>query len=89
MEFLHQYKNSVADSEGRMYVCKAFGEQREDGLWQAWLVFFPQDGRQALPTERESTQSNREFASYWAAGLEQVYLEGALERALRISASSG
>jgi hypothetical protein len=32
-------------------------------------------------------QSNREFATYWATGLEAVYLEAAPERALRIAAS--
>jgi hypothetical protein len=30
----------------------------------------------------ETTQPNREALAYWASGLEPVYLEGALERAI-------
>jgi len=88
MELLHEYATPVADSDGRMYTCRAFAEQREDGMWEGWLVFFPQDGRPVVPTERETTQSNLEFAIYWATGLEPIYLEGALERALRSAASA-
>jgi hypothetical protein len=30
----------------------------------------------------ETTQPNREALTYWASGIEPVYLEGALERAI-------
>jgi hypothetical protein len=30
----------------------------------------------------ETTQPNREALAYWASGIEPVYLEGALERAI-------
>lgn len=36
-----------------------------------------------LRSGRETTQPNRQDAMYWATGLTAVYLEGALDRALR------
>ena len=56
-----------------------------DGLWHGWLEFEPVDGCNvpALQSPRETTQPNRTDAVYWATGLTAVYLEGALERAIR------
>jgi hypothetical protein len=34
-----------------------------------------------LTTGVETTQPNAEALEYWASGLEQIYLEGALKRA--------
>jgi hypothetical protein len=36
-----------------------------------------------LSTEQETSQPDRKAVEYWAGGLEPVYLEGALARALR------
>jgi hypothetical protein len=54
-----------------------------DGLWEGWIEFIPTDGGAPLRSRRETTQPNRDDAVYWATGLTPVYLEGALERALR------
>jgi hypothetical protein len=59
-----------------------------DGLWHGWIEFVSADRREALRSARETTQPNRTDAEYWATGLTNVYLEGALQRAkkpLRIS----
>jgi hypothetical protein len=54
----------------------------EDGLWEGWIEFLPGDGSPVLRSRRETVQPNREAAVYWATGLSQVYLEGALARTL-------
>jgi hypothetical protein len=41
-----------------------------------------------MRTPRETEQPNREDLAYWATGLTQVYLEGALTRALTASSES-
>jgi hypothetical protein len=53
-----------------------------DGLWQGWIEFLPMGEGEAIRSGRETTQSDRGDALYWATGLTSVYLEGALERAL-------
>ena len=55
--------------------------QQPDGTWRGWLDFTPTEGGPILTTDRETTQSTLEAVSYWASGLEPVYLEGAFERA--------
>jgi len=54
-----------------------------DGKWQGWLEFLPIGGGRPIRSGRETTQPNRTDAVYWATGLTAVYLEGALQRALR------
>jgi hypothetical protein len=73
----------VQDPAGELYVARACGGPMPDGLWEGWIEFIPMDGGPALRSRRETTQPNRQDAVYWATGLTPVYLEGALERALR------
>ena len=54
-----------------------------DGMWQGWMEFLPVAEGTPLRTGRETTQPNHTDLLYWATGLTPVYLEGALERALR------
>jgi hypothetical protein len=68
--------------DGTVYVAQACGRQREDGLWEGWLEFVPDDGSVVLRSERETTQPNLPDLEYWASGLTPVYLQGALERTL-------
>jgi hypothetical protein len=42
-----------------------------------------------LHTSRESVQPNRDDLMYWAQGLTQTYLEGALNRAVSLSVTRG
>ena len=66
------------------YVVWICGEQRLDGTWEGWLEFHPSDVTQrTLRTDQETSQPNRGALEYWADGLEPIYLEGALARALR------
>ena len=82
-EVLVQFSDPVFDPDGRAYVARTCGREMPDGLWHGWLEFEPLAGDGVLRTSRETTQPNREDAIYWATGLTAVYLEGALERAMK------
>ena len=60
------------------------GRQRKNRtVWEGWLEFAPLGGRGIVRRSQvETTQPNREALAYWASGIEPVYLEGALERAI-------
>ena len=79
---VHEYSSTVADLDGHTYRAAACGEQRRDGTWIGWLEFAPTSGGIVRRTPRETTQPNLEAVIYWSRGLEVVYLEGALERAI-------
>jgi hypothetical protein len=72
----------LALTNGRIYTAQACGRQRDDGRWEAWLEFVPDDGSVVLRTERETTQRNLAEIEHWASTLTPVYLHGALERTL-------
>jgi hypothetical protein len=82
-EVLVQFVDLVQDSEGRSYAARACGGEMAGGRWQGWIEFIPVDGSGAIRSGRETTQPNRTDTEYWATGLTPVYLEGALERALK------
>jgi hypothetical protein len=76
------FKTPIASETGFDYRACACGREREDGLWDGWIEFEPPDERPVLRSPRETTQPNLTDLEYWASGLSQVYLEGALKRAL-------
>jgi hypothetical protein len=81
-ESIRRLDDPVRDPQGREYAVEVVGATRSDGSWVGRLEFRPLDGRGgSLRSDDETTQPNREDLEYWASGLEQVYLEGALERA--------
>ncbi len=80
-ETLVQFTEAIIGRDGRGYVATACGEPGDDGLWHGWIEF--SDGVRSFRTPQESEQPNRDDLMYWAQGLTHVYLEGALQRALR------
>jgi hypothetical protein len=85
---IHVFKSQVGDEDGHEYRARAMGRQRRGGSWVGWIEFTPSGGQGIVRrTPIETTQPNRTALEYWASGLEPVYLEGALERA--ISSRSG
>jgi len=72
----------LALQNGRVYAAQACGRQRDDGRWEGWLEFVPDNPSVVLRTERETTQRNLPELEHWASTLSPVYLQGALERAL-------
>jgi len=83
-DLVHEYTSEITDADGHAYNARALGRQRRGGtVWEGWLEFSPLGGRGIVRRSAiETTQPNREALAYWASGLEPVYLEGALERAI-------
>jgi len=75
-------KSPLRLTDGRTYTAQACGRERDDGTWEGWLEFVPDDGSAVLRSRRETTQPNRVDLEYWATGITPVYLQGALERTL-------
>lgn len=80
---LRSFEQQVKDAEGRAYRPRVCARERDDGMWEGWLEFTPENGTPVLRSERETTQPNRTDAEYWASGLSPVYAEGALTRTLK------
>jgi hypothetical protein len=81
-ETLLVYQRPVVASDGTSYEARACGAPMSGSTWEGWIEFVPLTGGQPVRSGRETTQPNRVDAEYWATGLTQVYLEGALRRAL-------
>jgi hypothetical protein len=79
---LTSFRQPLMTDTGIGYRGRACGRQRDDGRWEGWLEFEPDDGSEPLRTPRETTQPTLSAMEYWAAGLTFVYLEGALARAI-------
>ena len=79
---IHDFTMLARDLDGHLYRTRAIGRQRPDGTWIGWLEFRPRGGEGLVRrTGRETTQATRLALRYWALGLDEVYLEGALMRA--------
>jgi len=66
------------------------GREQASGLWEGWIEFEPVNSADEMKrTSRESVQPNRDDLMYWAQGLTQTYLEGALQRALNPTRIAG
>jgi len=89
-ELIHEFTSQIADADGHAYNARAMGRQRRGRtVWEGWLEFKPVGGRGIVRRSQvETTQPNRKALEYWATGLEPVYLEGALERAISSRADS-
>jgi hypothetical protein len=79
---VHEYANPVRSSDGRSWVAQAWADQLPRGGWEGWFAFLPDDGGEPVWTDAETTQGRLAWLRHWAAGIEPVYLEGALARAL-------
>ena len=80
-EMVYEKAIPLADEDGRRFdLVRVHAAEQPGGTWQGWIEFLSAEG-ESVTTERETTQSNREGVTYWATGLEPIYLEGALQRA--------
>jgi hypothetical protein len=80
---IHEFTMRARDADGHVYRARAFGTRRQNGTWIGWIDFAPLGGGLVRRTPRETTQPSRDALVYWALGLDDVYLDGALERAIR------
>lgn len=84
VHLIHHFFTPLRLVDGSELVVRVFGAPQPRGTaWDGWLVFFPVEGGKPLAGDRETSQATRGELEYWATGLEPVYLEGALERAMR------
>ena len=84
-EVLIKFDTGVTADDGRAFKPRACGRLRGDGLYEGWIEFVPvlADAEvEPIRTSGETVQPNRADLLYWAAGLTQTYLDGALRRAL-------
>ena len=80
-ERILEFADTVQDRRGRAYGAHVEVDGREDGTWEARVVFSPVERGEPLSTAAETHQTDLSDVQYWAAGLTHAYLEGALERA--------
>lgn len=80
-EVLVRYATHVVGQGGTRYVPQACGGIASDGLWEGWIEFL--SGDDDIRTGRETEQPTRDALMYWAQGLTDTYLDGALLRATR------
>lgn len=79
---LEQFDSVLRDKGGETYRVFLYGRSRPHDTWQGWLVFVRERDGRSFDTSVETTQPNREAMRYWATGLTDTYLDGALGRAL-------
>ena len=77
-ELIHEHPHPIV-AAGVSWRVAVHGEQRSDGTWSGWLEFVSDGTRRR--TGQETSQPSRDALAYWASGLEDVYFDGALERA--------
>ena len=84
MELVHERDIAITDSTGRLYDCvRVYALPQAGGTSAGIIEFLPVDGGAGVRSGRETTQSTPDAVAYWATGLEPIYFEGALDRALR------
>jgi hypothetical protein len=79
---LAEFTTVLSDEHGRTYRARACGGEMPTGGWQGWIEFVPLNGGKPIRSGRETTQPNMTDTVYWANGLTDIYLDGALQRAL-------
>jgi hypothetical protein len=83
---VHERHVSLIGADGQPYSrVRVYAREMPGGTWEGWLEFLT-DGGEIVASDRETTQPKQEDVAYWATGLETVYLEGALRRALEVRA---
>jgi hypothetical protein len=84
-ELLVEFCPPIRADDGTNWYPRVWGAMADDNLWEGWIEYLPAgtEERDSIRTGRETEQPKRSDLMYWAQGLTQVYLEGALQRALR------
>jgi hypothetical protein len=83
-EIIVDLERTVISPDDDEYYVQVAGDQRSDGMWEAWLEFIPvDDGLEPLRTNTETTQPTREDVLGWTETLTGVYIQGAFTRAVK------
>jgi hypothetical protein len=81
-EVLVSFTAPTKSRGGDLYWGRAMGRLAPDGMWQGWVEFVRAGDDEVVNTGRETSQPTHADLRYWALGLTQTFLEGALNRAL-------
>jgi len=81
-ELLVSFTTPTRSETGDLYWGRAFGRVGANGLWEGWIEFMRAGDDVTVTSPKETTQPNRVDLVYWAKGLTDAYLEGALKRAI-------
>jgi hypothetical protein len=81
-ELLVSFTEPTRSETGDLYWGRAFGRVGTGGLWEGWIEFTRAGDDVIVTSPKETTQPNRADLVYWAKGLTEAYLEGALKRAI-------
>jgi hypothetical protein len=83
-ELVHEREFELSGPDGAIYDrALVYAEPNGRTTWAGYVEFHPAKGDGVVRTGHETTQSNIEGVAYWATGLELIYFDGALARALR------
>ncbi|HEU0105924.1 MAG TPA: hypothetical protein VFT38_07110 [Vicinamibacteria bacterium] len=83
-ELVHEREIALSAPDGTVYHrALVYAEPNGRTTWAGFIEFVPSKGNRTVRTDHETTQSNIEGVAYWGTGLELVYLDGALARAVR------
>jgi len=80
-EFVCEYSSFAHTADGRPYSARVYGIPQGLGVWEAWIVFFPEAHGSLLRTDAETEEASLEDLSVWARAITPAYLERALTRA--------
>jgi hypothetical protein len=80
-----QFERPMKDGSGDTYLVFVQGRSRPHDTWEGWLVFERQRDARRFSTPVETTQPDVQAVLYWASGLGETYLEGALDRVLSVN----
>lgn len=83
-EVVRTFEDLIEGPNGANYLARICGRPAGNGLWHGWIEFVPEKGTPVLRSRRETTQPNRRNLVGWAGRLTGIYLEGALNRTLRL-----
>jgi hypothetical protein len=81
-EVLVSFTAPTRARNGDLYWGRAMGRIAPDGMWEGWVEFVRAGDDETVKTGRETGQPTHADLRYWALGLTQTFLEGALNRAL-------
>jgi hypothetical protein len=83
-ELVHERVIALSAPDGTVYDrALVYAEPNGRTTWAGFIEFVPSKGDRTVRTGHETTQSNIEGVAYWGTGLELIYLDGALARAVR------
>jgi hypothetical protein len=82
-ELVHERDLTITDVNGALYDrVRVYADLQETGRWGGIIEFAAADGASTVQTGRETTQTTAGDVARWALGLEPIYFEGAIDRAV-------